>query len=407
MNAKRKLLRWTLRIVLIVLAILFAATIALWFWAQPATPDDFYSSSDPAPNDPGKIVKWEAFARDVPSDARAWRILYSTTDANAKPILASAIVVASQKPANGPRPIIAWNHGTTGFSPGCAPSVLAPPQPLGPVPSLEAILNEGWVLVATDYAGLGTSSPHPYLIGEGEARSTLDGIRAAREFPDLKLDNKVVIWGHSQGGHATLWSGLLAPSYAPELNIAGVAALAPASDVPSLVDKAKDTPVGKIIVSFLMNAYSQTYPDVKYDDYVSGWRRTFVKDMGTRCLDGKETLFSVAEVVTVLRGPVFDQDPSIGPLRARLTENIPNRPIASPILIAQGRTDELVLPEIQEKYVDERCSSGQVIEYQTYEGRDHMQVVAPESPLQANLVQWTRDRIAGSPTPSECIKKDF
>jgi pimeloyl-ACP methyl ester carboxylesterase len=86
------------------------------------------------------------------------------------------------------------------------------------------------VIVATDYVGLGTAGPHPYLIGQGEARSVLDSVRAARQMPQLSLQPATVVWGHSQGGHAALWAGALAPSYAPDVHVLAVAALAPASD---------------------------------------------------------------------------------------------------------------------------------------------------------------------------------
>ncbi|MFN8629577.1 MAG: hypothetical protein U0838_04430 [Chloroflexota bacterium] len=43
---------------------------------------------------------------------------------------------------------------------------------------LDQVIAHGWVLVATDYVGLGTPGPHPYLIGQGEGRSVLDASRA-------------------------------------------------------------------------------------------------------------------------------------------------------------------------------------------------------------------------------------
>src|SRR5690606_2378075 len=99
----------------------------------------------------------------------------------------------------------------------------------------DQVVEQGWAIVATDYTGLGTEDPHPYLIGEGEGRSVLDAIRAAQELADVNLAEETVVWGHSQGGHAALWTGQLAPTYAPDLEIVGVAALAPASNLPGLI----------------------------------------------------------------------------------------------------------------------------------------------------------------------------
>ncbi len=103
------------------------------------------------------------------------------------------------------------------------------PDRSGAIPGLDDMLSRGFVVVATDYVGLGTPGQHPYLIGESEARSVLDSVRAARRFPGAKAGDTFAVWGHSQGGHAALFTGQLAASYAPELKLAGVAAAAPAT----------------------------------------------------------------------------------------------------------------------------------------------------------------------------------
>ena len=70
----------------------------------------------------------------------------------------------------------------------------------------------------------------PIWSGTGEARSSLDAIRAADQLEGLRLSSDVVVWGHSQGGHAALWTEQVAADYAPELAIHGTAALAPVAD---------------------------------------------------------------------------------------------------------------------------------------------------------------------------------
>ncbi len=78
-----------------------------------------------------------------------------------------------------------------------------------------------YVVVATDYPGLGTPGPHPYLIGESEGRAVLDSVRAARAIEKAHAGKRFVVWGHSQGGHAALFAGELARRYAPELSSSG------------------------------------------------------------------------------------------------------------------------------------------------------------------------------------------
>ena len=60
--------------------------------------------------------------------------------------------------------------------------------------------------------------------------------------------------GHSQGGHASLFTAQLSASYAPELNVVGVAAGAPAPDVVALFEQNIDSPVGKILISMALAA---------------------------------------------------------------------------------------------------------------------------------------------------------
>jgi hypothetical protein len=139
--------------------------------ARPADPDAFYAFTSTAPTQPGILLRAEPFTRVVPTNARVWRILYTTTRADNVPAIASAIVLAPSPPTSDARPVVAWTHGTTGVAPGCAPSVLPPPFPFdATVPALERLIAEKWVLVGTDYVGLGTAGGHPYLIGEPEGR---------------------------------------------------------------------------------------------------------------------------------------------------------------------------------------------------------------------------------------------
>jgi alpha-beta hydrolase superfamily lysophospholipase len=382
---------------------LFAAMLALvavvWWLARPTAPDAFYVPPAEQPAGPGALLRQQAFVRGVPADAQAWRILYTTTRSDGSAAVASAIVMASREARSEQRPVIAWTHGTTGVVPGCAPSLLE--DPFANVPALQQLIDNGWVYVATDYVGLGTVGPHPYLIGEGEARSALDSIRALRQMEGIRVGDDTVVWGHSQGGHAALWTGIVAPNYAPDVKIRGVAAIAPASDLPSLINAIQATPVGRIMSAFVLRSYAAAYPDVEFDEYVPGWKRWLANDISGRCLAGREALFSVGEAL-LAGGSIFDSAPTSGPFGERLAENTPSGPLRQPLLIAQGLADDLVRPDVQSRFVRERCDAGEGLEYRTYAGRDHLSVVAPDSPLTSDLVQWTRDRLDKIPMSANC-----
>ncbi|WP_280502118.1 lipase family protein [Nocardia farcinica] len=387
----------------LVLAIAVAGVSAHLRTSAPRT-EDFYSAPDGVPPEPGELVRAEPFDRgDIPPQARAWRILYSTSDAHGQPALASGLVLVPREAPDDPLPVVAWAHGTTGFATGCAPTLLPEPLAAGALPALPQLLAEGWALVATDYTGLGTAGPHPFLIGHGEATSVLDAVRAAHQLPDLDLAERTVVWGHSQGGHAALWTGILAPGYAPDAHVVAVASMAPASDGPALVRHLPEVTGGSVFASYVVAAYTAIYPDVTFDRYIIPAARTLVRDMSARCLSEPGVLVSVLSALSIDRDrPIFAVDPLDGPFGDRLRENTPAGPLTVPLLLAQGASDPLITQAVQDSYAADRCAAGWNVDYRVYPKRDHLGVVAADSPLVPELITWTRARFADRPQTPNC-----
>jgi uncharacterized membrane protein HdeD (DUF308 family)/pimeloyl-ACP methyl ester carboxylesterase len=400
---RTRLRRWSRAlgstVALVVAMALLAASSVIHRSVTP--PGTFYTPPSTVPARPGVLLRSEPFTRDVPANARGWLILYTTTRDFGVPAVASAIVVAPAHPPAGPRPVIAWTHGTTGVAEECAPSLLPHPFTAGALFVLPQILAQGWVLVATDYTGMGTEGPSPFLIGQGEARSNLDAVRAAHQLTQLDLADQTVLWGHSQGGHAALWAGILAPTYAPDDHVAGVAALAPASDLTRMVDDLARVPGGSIFSAYAITAYSQAYHDVRFGRYVRPPAQTISRRTASRCLSGPGALVSVAQSL-VLGKTIFTTNPATGTLGQRLIQNTPERDIQAPVLIAQGLTDRLVLPSVQDHYARQRCDAGQKLDYLTYPGRGHVDLVTAGSPFIPALISWTKDRLTGKPAPDNC-----
>lgn len=385
---------------LIVLVALVAVATGLvwlaWLWARPDRPADFYRSGV-AEGAPGTLLAVEPYTFDVPEGAQAWRILYVTTRIDDSLAVASAVVMVPEG-ASGPLLPVAWAHGTNGTAPGCAPSVVAP---FKNAPAVAELLTEGWAYVATDYVGLGTEGGHAYLVGEDAARAVLDSVRAAAQMAEVEILPRTVVWGHSQGGHAALWTGMLAEAYAPDVEVLGIAAQAPATNLPALVQGAQDGLFGKIVSSFLLHAYAQVYDDVRVADYVSGHRGPLLQDIAARCAVDGRAIFSVAELA-LMPGDMFSTMPENTPLGARLAENIPAGPFGMPVFIAQGVEDEIVLERVQTAFAAQLCDAGANLNYRRYEGLQHVSLVAPDSVLTDDLVSWTRQRFAGEASKPDC-----
>jgi pimeloyl-ACP methyl ester carboxylesterase len=210
-----------------------------------------------------------------------------------------------------------------------------------------------------------------------------------------------VLWGHSQGGHAALWAGILAPAYAPDDHVVGVAAPAPASDLTGLVDDLAHVPGGSIFSAYAITAYSQAYHDVGFNQYVRPAARIISRRAASRCLSGPGVLVSVAQSLC------WTSPSSPGTRRpahsASSSSRTPRHAISkAPLLIAQGLADPLVLPSVQAQYIRQRCAAGQKLAYLTYPGRGHVGLVAADSPLISALTSWTKDRLARKPAPDNC-----
>src|ERR1035437_7326001 len=139
--------------------------------SDPLSLDAFYAPPDPlTAAAPGSIVRSEPipYAEGLPAQATAHRVLYHSKSITAADIAVSGTVVipGGPPPVTG-YPIVTWAHATTGLADACAPSK----QGVNTVPYLSELIDEGMIVAATDYQGLGIPGIpgiHPYLVGQSE-----------------------------------------------------------------------------------------------------------------------------------------------------------------------------------------------------------------------------------------------
>lgn len=382
--------------------IIALALVGISAWIHNGTPtvSAFYNTPDDLPDTPGQLIRSDDFDRGLPENSRAVRMLFTTTALDGSIGVASGLVIIPTAESAEPRNVILWEHGTTGIARHCAPSILSDPLGSGAMPAQQQAIDRGWAVIVPDYIGLGSKGPHPYLIGVPTAQSSLDAVRAARQVEGLNLSNDTVVWGHSQGGGASLWVGVEAATYAPDVPLLGVAAMAPASDLANLAPHMLNNPAGALFGAYIIEAFSQVYPNVKFDDYIRPSARELLESVAERCLSDPAMLISLG---AILPGEdAFIQQPSSGPLAPRLAENVPIVPTGLPTFLAQGASDPLILPEVQAQFVNNLCAAGQIVEYHTYAGKDHLSVVAEDSPLIPDLLAWTQARFAGEPAATAC-----
>ncbi len=323
--------------------------------------------------------------------ATVTRVTYSSRSGlDGSPVAVSGVVIkpAGQPPPGG-WPVISYAHGTTGVADACAPS--GSPGLLGQLPVVLPMVERGYLVTATDYEGLGTPGPHPYLQPLSEGRSVIDAVRAARELVPAASQRWVAV-GPSQGGQAAWAAAELAGG--GELEFLGAVALAPPTDLSEMVS---EVPYGlsraqRAFYPLVLYSLQLRHPSLDYADYLSGQALAAMQRLEHSCVP-----------VEFTQAPVSDFAPS-SPAALQRAQRwleqlaLPQRPAAGPLFVAAGTADDVVPIELVDEAVAEACELGDVVTYRRYPGAGHPALGAAAD----DALAWIADRFAGEPAPSTC-----
>lgn len=366
----------------------------------------FYNPPSPlAPAPHGTLIRAEKVTGvpGVPAGAKVWRILYHSETASGADVAVSGYVVAPPTTApSGGYPVLAWAHGTTGFSRICAPSLFTD-QGFGGiylVPDLADYLRAGFLVAATDYQGLGAPGVSPYLVGTSEGRNVLDAALAAGQLPGVHAGRQLVVYGHSQGGQSALFAGQLAPSYVPRFHLAGVAAAAPATGLTTILSVARADAAALIFSYPTAYLWSRVYPQLPASDLLTtaaeqaapsvvttGCLRQVAQAMASRHLTPKSVFV-----------PGFASNPVV--VRYAKANNPGGVRTRAPLLIVQGTADTTVPPILTDAFVaNAACPIGDTVDYLHVTGATHGTVPLVSAPT---IVHWLEQRLHHQPPPSTC-----
>jgi pimeloyl-ACP methyl ester carboxylesterase len=333
---------------------------------------------------------------------------------------------------------MAWAHGTTGAAQNCGPSqVLDPAVPLNEyflvggnswtdygVPSLEAFIQEGYVVVATDYQGLGGGGRHQYAVAGTNARDVIDSARAARSMKETGAGTKTVVYGWSQGGGATIAAASL-PDYlaargtaADDLQFIGFVALAPDDVAVMVPERPADAAGGDKIVAgfidlfagnvfdfahFAMNVWGTqaAYPGLALTDiFTAEGAKVLDEVLGNKCMHVAADTISYAygsQYRTILRDRPVN---SVEWVKAFVDGSVlPVKPVA-PVVVYWGTRDTAVPPVMHQLYQRQMCALGGNVERIQLSGEQtHYTTPGASAPL---YLPWIKDRVAGKPAASGC-----
>ena len=336
-----------------------------------------------------------------PGASAAYRIHYRSSNSKGRPVVVSGLIAipTGQAPKGG-RPVVSWGHGTTGVADECAPS-RTPASAFRSVTGLNAMLNRGEVVVATDYLGLGMPGVHPYLDGDSAARSMIDAVRAVRRLPGAQAGNRFVAWGFSQGGHATLFVADRAAAYAPELHLVGAAAASPPTQLLPIFKADVPSRAGKVVVSYAIASWSKYYgapvQAVAKPEAISE-----VRQIASTCslTDGDDLHLGLDTFSYDRTGFLKDgaeKQRVWGRLIERNNTPLPNPKV--PLFVAQGTWDQMVEQPVTRNYIKRACAKRVRVRYVEEAGADHGGAARRAS---RSVTSWINDRFGGVAAPDDC-----
>ncbi|MCL2535213.1 MAG: lipase family protein [Nocardiaceae bacterium] len=385
------------------------ATLAAWSLAAPAAtatpayptplPDPFYAApADIASAAPGDVLAVRRADTWLVPGNEVWQIKYRSTNSSGAPISAVTTVI---KPVGAPTdmPVLSYQAIVNSLGLGCAPSAALFTGEIKDVVGLPLALAQGWAVAIPDHLGPDSAYGAAKLGG----MITLDGVRAVKRLPELRLANSpVALAGYSGGGMATAWAAALNPTYAPDVKLAGVAQGGVPADIEEmavglgLADRHPGFGLGFAAAIGLEREYPDRLPMSSQLSPAGLALRDELKDECRTMIIAKGLLHSVSEVATSTN---LLQDPGI---RAVMRENslvdFPGVPTA-PVFMWQGTTDQLTPYDSVAATADRYCKAGATLMFRGYPIAEHMTNAAlglPEAFL------YLKDRFAGLPAPTNC-----
>lgn len=387
----------------------------------------------------GQIISKEEITTPI-EGARAWRIAYISSDVNDRKTVATGLLIApaGEAPKEG-RPVVSWAHGTTGTAQNCGPSqALNPAVPLNlyflpsgnssmdyGIPAAEEFIKAGYVVVATDYQGLGSGGRHQYAVAATNGRDAINAIRAAGDMKETGAGRKAVIYGWSQGGGATI-AAASSDSYIKQTGTAfddielvgfvamappDIAAVAPKGD---LTEASSEALLGNLLKIFSDNVFDFTHfsqnmwaTQAAFPDKLQ-LTDIFTED-GAKIIDQvmlNKCIHVAADTLNYTVGDKYLSTLKTSPTnmeawgKAWIAGSVPDSKPVAPVIVYWGTKDTVVAPAMGELYRQQMCKQGgNVTRVQLSGEQDHFSTPGASQPL---YLPWIADRFAGKPVGDGC-----
>ncbi|MGH7738237.1 MAG: lipase family protein [Candidatus Tyrphobacter sp.] len=342
-------------------------------------------------------VIWVRRFNDGPalrSAAANYLLLYETVAANGEFVAVSGMLAVPRgnPPARG-WPIVSWAHGTSGNAPQCAPSRF--PREDLEQKAMDSLVRRGYAVAQTDYEGNGTPGIHPYLVAGSLARDLADIVRASREI-DPQIGKRWIVAGHSEGGQAALDAAAFSPAWAPDLDLVGAVAYAPATHMEGLVQNAllsNDPSGGYAFLGLLLEGFASADPRISLENLLTPQALQLIPQLQKMCIDEAMVESGWAHIDP---RAIFRPSGDVNAFYEEVAANTDPEGfhIGVPVLLLQGGSDEFIDSSATIGVRDALCRAGTPTTFDAYPSATHGTVL-----LQADsdVAAWVAQRFAGVP----------
>jgi len=335
----------------------------------------FYDGPIPPPGTTIESVPLDP-ALSLTGAGPAYRVLYSTVDQHDQPAVSTGAVFLPPGPApEGGFPVIAWAHGTVGLGDDCTPSAL--PRSPRDDEYLSHWLNQGYAVVASDYAGLGTPGLMSYLNSVTTAHGVVDSVIAAHDM-GLPLSPEWAIVGQSQGGGAAVASARWATEFSAGtgLDYRGVVATGTPANIDNFVRQAGPAlqlpelgPVANAYTAYILAAFREARPDLDINSVLTPEGLAAAERAETVCVR------PLTDELADLTPAAFFSAPlsSIPGMAEALYEYMgtPSTGFDRPLFLGVGLLDRDVPPASTLAFYDQLVANNQNVTLRIYPEEDH------------------------------------
>jgi hypothetical protein len=342
---------------------------------------------------------------------RAEQLLYRTTGQRNEATVTVTTVLQPTRVASSVAPrIVEYLSFYDGLASQCDPSyTLAGGDPYDTTYEQEAkeeelliawYLAQGNVVTVPDFEGTGLH----WMAGRESGYGALDAIRATESYLHLGAATKVGLSGYSGGAVAADWASELAPEYASELNIVGVAEGGmPANYLHHLAyisgtDEYSAAIPGELLG--LARAYG-----IDLTPYLTTYGRHVVDKIGRGCIASAFGTYPGLTIGALLQ-PAYRDIAHVEPFATMLREQTmgtarthPTAPLVMGIGNVDGTGDGAMVAADVRALARHYCGQGVPVLYQEYPGASHIAAAAAFEPQTGPFLQA---RFAGAPAADNC-----